>query len=55
VDDPAFTDKRFFSLSCQMENSWMKKKEPGRIAIPDEKKAVRKVRQVTTLKMIEVR
>jgi hypothetical protein len=52
--DPAFSDKQFI-LAFSKDGKRLDDKEgPYRIVIPDEKRMARWVRQVTTLKIVEV-
>jgi hypothetical protein len=52
--DPAFTDKQILLAFLRNEKPIDEKEGPYRIVIPDEKRMARWVRQVTTLKIVEV-
>ena len=52
--DPAFTDKPIVLAFIKNGNPPDEKEGPYRIVIPDEKRMARWVRQVTTLKIVEV-
>src|ERR1700730_1883028 len=52
--DPAFTDKQTLLAFLQNEKPLNGKEGPYRIVIPDEKRMARWVRQVTTLKIVDV-
>jgi hypothetical protein len=52
--DPAFTDKQFVLAFLKDGKPLDAKEGPYRIVIPDEKRMARWVRQVTTLKIVEV-
>jgi hypothetical protein len=52
--DPAFTDKQVILAFLRDGKSLDAKEGPYRIVIPDEKRMARWVRQVTTLKIVEV-
>jgi hypothetical protein len=52
--DPAFTDKPIVLAFIKNGNPLDEKEGPYRIVIPDEKRMARWVRQVTTLKIVEV-
>jgi len=52
--DPAFTDKQIVLAFLQDGKPLGEKQGPYRIVIPDEKRMARWVRQVTTLKIVEV-
>jgi hypothetical protein len=52
--DPAFTDKQMLLAFLRDGKPLGEKEGPYRIVIPDEKRMARWVRQVTTLKIVEV-
>jgi hypothetical protein len=52
--DPAFTDKQTLLAFLRDGKSLGEKEGPYRIVIPDEKRMARWVRQVTTLKIVDV-
>jgi hypothetical protein len=52
--DPAFTDKQIMLAFLRDGKPLGEKEGPYRIVIPDEKRMARWVRQVTTLKIVEV-
>ena len=52
--DPAFTDKQFVLAFLKDGKPLDAKEGPYLIVIPDEKRMARWVRQVTTLKIVEV-
>jgi len=52
--DPAFTDKQTVLAFLRDGKSLGEKEGPYRIVIPDEKRMARWVRQVTTLKIVDV-
>src|SRR5215472_6104135 len=52
--DPAFTDKLVVLAFLREGKPLSEKEGPFRIVIPDEKRMARWVRQVTTLKIVEV-
>jgi hypothetical protein len=52
--DPAFTDKRFILAFLKDGKPLNNNEGPYRIVIPDEKRMARWVRQVTTLKVLDV-
>lgn len=52
--DPAFTDKQIVLAFLKNGRPLDDKEGPYRIVIPDEKKMARWVRQVTTLKIVDV-
>ena len=52
--DPAFTDKQTILPSLRDGKPLGEKEGPYRIVIPDEKRMARWVRQVTTLKVVDV-
>jgi len=52
--DPAFTDKQVVLALLRDGKPLTEKEGPYRIIIPDEKRMARWVRQVTTLKIVEV-
>ena len=52
--DPAFTDKQVILAFSKDGKPLDEKEGPYRIVIPDEKRMARWVRQVTTLKIVEV-
>jgi hypothetical protein len=52
--DPAFTDKEFVLAFLKDGKPLDEKEGPYRIVIPDEKRMARWVRQVTTLKIVDV-
>ena len=52
--DPAFTDKQTVLAFLRDGNPLNEKEGPYRIVIPDEKRMARWVRQVTTLKIVDV-
>jgi hypothetical protein len=52
--DPAFTDKQILLAFLKNGKPLDDKEGPYRIVIPDEKKMARWVRQVTTLKIVDV-
>jgi hypothetical protein len=52
--DPAFTDKQIFLAFLKNGKPLDEKEGPYRIVIPDEKRMARWVRQVTTLKIVDV-
>ena len=52
--DPAFTDKQIVLAFSRNGKPLDEKEGPYRIVIPDEKRMARWVRQVTTLKIVEV-
>jgi hypothetical protein len=52
--DPAFTDKQVILAFLKDGKPLDAKEGPYRIIIPDEKRMARWVRQVTTLKIVEV-
>ena len=52
--DPAFTDKQIVLAFLKDGKALDEKEGPYRIVIPDEKRMARWVRQVTTLKMVNV-
>ena len=52
--DPAFTDKKFVLAFLKDGKPLDEKEGPYRIVIPDEKRMARWVRQVTTLKIVDV-
>ena len=52
--DPAFTDKQALLVFLRDGKPLGDKEGPYRIVIPDEKRMARWVRQVTTLKIVEV-
>jgi hypothetical protein len=52
--DPAFTDKQIFLAYLKNGKPLDEKEGPYRIVIPDEKRMARWVRQVTTLKIVDV-
>ena len=53
--DPAFTDKQVVLAFLKNGKPLDDKEGPYRIVIPDEKRMARWVRQVTTLKIVEVK
>jgi hypothetical protein len=53
--DPNFTDKQIVLAFLQDGKPLDTKAGPYRIVIPDEKRMARWVRQVTTLKIVDVR
>jgi len=53
--DPAFTDKQTLLAFLRDGKSLGEKEGPYRIVIPDEKRMARWVRQVTMLKIVDVR
>jgi hypothetical protein len=53
--DPGFTDKRVVLAFLKNGKPLDEKEGPYRVVIPDEKRPVRWVRQVTTLKVVEVK
>jgi hypothetical protein len=53
--DPAFTDKQILLAFLREGQPLDAKDGPYRIVIPDEKRKTRWVRQVTTLKIVEVK
>jgi hypothetical protein len=53
--DPAFTDKQIVLAFLRDGKPLDAKEGPYRIVIPDEKRMARWVRQVTTLKIVEVK
>ena len=52
--DPAFTDKQFVLAFLKDGKVLDEKEGPYRIVIPEEKRMARWVRQVTTLKIVDV-
>lgn len=52
--DPAFTDKQIVLAFLRDGKPLGEKEGPYRVVIPDEKRMARWVRQVTTLKIVEV-
>jgi hypothetical protein len=52
--DPAFTDKQIVLAFLRDGKPLSEKEGPYRVVIPDEKRMARWVRQVTTLKIVEV-
>jgi hypothetical protein len=52
--DPAFTDKQIVLAYLKNGKPLDEKEGPYRIVIPDEKKMARWIRQVTTLKIVDV-
>ena len=52
--DPAFTDKQIVLAFLRNRKPLDEKEGPYRIVIPDEKRMARWVRQVTTLKIVNV-
>jgi len=52
--DPAFTDKQVILAFSKDGKALDEKEGPYRMVIPDEKRMARWVRQVTTLKIVEV-
>jgi hypothetical protein len=52
--DPAFTDKQILLAFTRNGKPLDEKEGPYRIVIPDEKRMARWIRQVTTLKIVEV-
>jgi hypothetical protein len=52
--DPAFTDKRIVLAFLRNGKTLDEKEGPYRVVIPDEKRMARWVRQVTTLKVVDV-
>ncbi len=52
--DPRFTDKQFILAFLKEGKPLDDKEGPYRIVIPDEKRMARWVRQVTTLKIVDV-
>jgi hypothetical protein len=52
--DPAFTDKQVVLAFLKDGKPLDEKEGPYRIVIPDEKRMARWVRQVTTLKIVDV-
>jgi len=52
--DPAFSDKRFVLAFSRNGKPLDEKEGPYRIVIPDEKRMARWVRQVTTLRIVDV-
>ena len=53
--DPAFTNTQIL-FACLRDGKPLDEKQgPHRIVIPDEKRMTRSVRQVTTLKIVDVR
>jgi hypothetical protein len=52
--DPAFTDKQVLLAFLKDGKALDDKEGPYRIVIPDEKRMARWVRQVTTLKIVDV-
>jgi hypothetical protein len=52
--DPAFTDKQTLLVFLRDGKPLSEKEGPYRIVIPDEKRMARWVRQVTTLKIVDV-
>ena len=52
--DPAFTDKQIFMAFLKNGKPLDEKEGPYRIVIPDEKRMTRWVRQVTSLKIVDV-
>ncbi len=52
--DPAFTDKQALLAFLRDGKPLVEKEGPYRIVIPDEKRMARWVRQVTTLKIVDV-
>ncbi len=52
--DPAFTDKQIFLAYLKDGKPLDEKEGPYRVVIPDEKRMARWVRQVTTLKIVDV-
>jgi hypothetical protein len=52
--DPAFTDKQIYLAFLKNGKPLDEKEGPYRIVIPDEKRMARWVRQVTTLKVVDV-
>ena len=52
--DPAFTDKQTLLAFLRDGKPLSEKEGPYRIVIPDEKRMARWVRQVTTLKIVDV-
>jgi len=52
--DPAFTDKLVVLAFLREGKPLSEKEGPFRIVIPDEKRMARWVRQVTTLKIVDV-
>jgi len=52
--DPAFTNKQTLLVFLRDGKPLGEKEGPYRILIPDEKRMARWVRQVTTLKIVEV-
>lgn len=53
--DPAFTDKQVVLAFLKNGKPLDDKEGPYRIVIPDEKRMARWVRQVTALKIVEVK
>ena len=53
--DPAFTDKQITPAFLKNGKPLDDRERPYRIVIPDEKKMARWVRQVTTVKIVDVR
>jgi hypothetical protein len=52
--DPALTDKQIISAFLKDGKALDEKEGPYRIMIPDEKRPVRWIRQVTALKIVNV-
>lgn len=52
--DPAFTNKQILLAFLRDGKPLDEKEGPYRIVIPDEKRMARSVRQVTTLKIVDV-
>ena len=52
--DPAFTDRQILLAFLRDGKPLGEKEGPYRIVIPDEKRMARWVRQVTTLKIVDV-
>jgi hypothetical protein len=52
--DPAFTDKQIVLAYLKNGKPLDEKEGPYRVVIPDEKKMARWIRQVTTLKIVDV-
>jgi hypothetical protein len=52
--DPAFTDKQIVLAFLKNGKSLDEKEGPYRIVVPDEKRMARWIRQVTTLKIVDV-
>jgi hypothetical protein len=52
--DPAFTDKQIFLAYLKNGKPLDEKEGPYRVVIPDEKRMARWVREVTTLKIVDV-